>query len=442
MPHHTRMNRRRFVASTSALLAATQLPSLQGQPATDKARLALHGGERTVKTQLPKWVRWGEEEGKQLASVISQNSLFYWKGPQTALLTKRFQEIYPFKYVMPCSSGTAALHIAVAAAGIKPGDEIITAPITDLGTVIGAIFQLAVPVFADLEPRTYNLDPADVERRITPKTRAVIAVHLAGNPCRLKELKAICEKHHLILIEDSAQAWGAKYQGQPIGTVGDITCFSLQQSKHVTTGDGGIVASNHEKIGPLLQLFGDKGFDRLNPGAPTEFFGTNYRMSELQAAFGAAQLLRVAEIAETRSRLGDLLTAELQGVPGLTLPEVAPGDRHVYWLYMLRMVPGQLKCTREEFVKALQAEGVGCSAGYISELIHEKPIFQKHSFFNGSWPIKDAGLTSVDYTKMKCPEASRMLTTFIRIHLHEGMTEPYIREAAAAIRKVANHFAA
>ncbi|MFN7140448.1 MAG: DegT/DnrJ/EryC1/StrS family aminotransferase, partial [Limisphaerales bacterium] len=199
MPQRSRMNRRRFMASTSALIAATQVPLLQAQQTATQAQLAIHGGERTVKTRIPKPVRWGEEEAKQLASIIAQDSLFYWKGPQTALLTKRFQEHYPFKFVMPCSSGTAALHIAVAAMGIQPGDEIITAPITDIGTVIGAIFQQAVPVFADLEPQTYNLDPADVERRITPRTKAIIAVHLAGNPCRMEELKKICQKHNLIL---------------------------------------------------------------------------------------------------------------------------------------------------------------------------------------------------------------------------------------------------
>lgn len=441
MPNPTRMNRRKFMASTSALLAASQVPLLQAQvEAVPEAKLASLGGEKAVKTKLPKFTRWGDEEAKQLVSVISQDSLFYWKGPQTALFTKRFQEHYPFKYVMPCSSGTAALHIAVAAAGIKPGDEIITAPITDIGTVIGTIFQQAVPVFADLEPHTYNLDPADVERRITPKTKAIIAVHLAGNPCRMEELKNLCTKHKLILIEDCAQAWGAKYRGKTIGTMGDIACFSLQQAKHITTGDGGVVASNHEKIGPLLQLFGDKGFDRTNPTAPTELFGTNYRMSELAAAFGAAQLLRLENIAETRSKLAGVLTSEIKDLPGITVPRIEKADRCTFWLYMLRVVPGKLNCTREEFVKALQAEGVGCSAGYIPELIYEKPIFQKHSFFNGSWPVKQAGLTEMDYTRVKCPEASRILETCVRISFHEGMNEGYIREVGAATRKVAQHY--
>ena len=188
------------------------------------------------------------------------------KGRRPQLFTERFREVCPVKHVMTCSSGTAALHIAVAAAGIGPGDEVITTGITDVGTVIGVIYQQGVPVFADLVPNTYNLDPADVERKITPKTKAIIAVHLAGNPCRMEELKAIADKHKLILIEDCAQAWGAKYRGQPVGTIGHIACFSLQQTKQITCGDGGVVGSSDERFGPLLQRFGDKGANRTHPG--------------------------------------------------------------------------------------------------------------------------------------------------------------------------------
>src|SRR5262249_24616916 len=159
-------------------------------------------------------------------------------------------------------------------AGSGPGDEVITSPITDIGTVIGVIYQQGVPVFADLRPSTYNLDPADLERRITSKTKAIIAVHLCGKPYDLHALKALADKHGLVLIEDAAQAWGAKYRGQPIGTIGHITCFSLQESKHITCGDGGLVGSNDERFGPLLQRFGDKGFDRVKTGGLFEAFAT------------------------------------------------------------------------------------------------------------------------------------------------------------------------
>ena len=257
---------------------------------------------------------------------------------------------------MPCSSGTAAVHIAVATAGIGPGDEVITSPITDMGTVIGILFQQGVPVFADLEPDTYNLSVADVAKRITPKTKAIVAVHLAGNPCDLHGLKALADKHQLVLIEDSAQAWGAKYQGQPLGSIGHMSCFSLQNSKQLTCGDGGIVASNDDRFGPLLQKFGDKGLNRTN--GKFEVFATNYRMSEPQAAVAAGQMTRLEAICGTRSRLGKLLSAELAGIPGITPHRVAPEDRCTHYFYMMRFRPGKFRCGREDFVKALSAEGV------------------------------------------------------------------------------------
>ena len=279
---------------------------------------------------------------------------------------------------MTCSSGTAALHIAVAAAGIGPGDEVITSPVTDIGTVIGVLFQQGVPVFADLVRDTYNLDPADVARRITPKTKAIIAVHLAGNPCDMDALKAIADKHKLVLIEDCAQAWGARYRGRPIGTAGHIACFSLQNSKHITCGDGGVVASSDERFGPLLQRFGDKGFDRLGKSGLFESFATNYRMSELQAAFAAAQLGRLEGIAAKRARLGNLLTEGIAGVPGIEPHRVHPEDRCTYWFYMMRLRPEALRCDRAEFVKALAAEGVPASAGYIPVPLYGNPVFQEH----------------------------------------------------------------
>lgn len=403
--------------------------------------LAVDGGEKAVKTAFQAPARFGEPERERLEAMLGQDTLFYWKGPQTQLFVERFQQICPLKHVMTCSSGTAALHIAVAACGIGPGDEVITAPVTDIGTVIGVIYQMGVPVFADLNPTTYNLDPADVERRITPKTKAIIAVHLAGNPCELDALKAIADKHNLILIEDCAQAWGATYRGKPIGSVGHIACWSLQNSKHITTGDGGVVASNDERFGPRLQWFGDKGFDRLKPG-PFEFFSTNYRMSETQAAVGAGQLTRLEDIIAARSRLGNLLSARIADIKGVTPHNVHADDRCSYWFYMLRMAPEAFRCDRAQFVKALSAEGVQASAGYIPVTLHHNPVFLNHGFFAGKWPVKDLGLTTMDFTKHETPEAEAILKTGIRVTVHEAMTEPYIEEVAQAIRKVARHYAA
>jgi dTDP-4-amino-4,6-dideoxygalactose transaminase len=373
--------------------------------------------------------------------MLGQDSLFYWKGPQTKLLIERFQNLCPLPHVMSCSSGTAALHIAVAAAGIAPGDEVITSAITDIGTVIGVLYQQAVPVFADLGRDTYNLDPEDVERRITPKTRAIIAVHLAGNPCDLDALKALAGRHKLVLIEDCAQAWGARRGGKPIGTEGDFACFSLQNSKQVTCGDGGVVASGDPKFGPRLQPFGDKGMDRLGGKGLFEMFATNYRMSEPQAAVAAAQMERVESIAEARSRLGRILNDGLAGVAGIDRPRIRDEDRCSFWFYMLRIRPESLRCDRAEFVKALAAEGAPAAAGYIPVPLYGNPVFQRHGFFAGRWPVKEMGLTEMDYAKVSLPETEAILKTCVRLTIHEGMTETYVRSVAAAVRKVAEHYA-
>jgi perosamine synthetase len=433
------LSRRNFIAGSSAALVARPVRAVDAR--TPGARLAIDGGPKGVREPMPRLVRWGEPERERLNALLQQDSLFYWKGPQTTLLVDRFRESCPREHVMTCSSGTAAIHIAVAAAGIAPGDEVITTPITDIGTVIGVLYQQAVPVFADLAPKTYNLDPADVALRITPKTKAIIAVHLAGNPADLDALRALADRRRLVLIEDCAQSWGARYAGKPVGTVGHVACFSLQNAKQLTCGDGGVVASSDPRIGPLLQRFGDKGFDRLGRNGLFESFATNYRMSEPQAAVAAAQLTRLETIAAKRARLGNLLTETIAGSPGIEPHLVRPEDRCTYWFYMFRVRPAALRCDRATFVTALSAEGVPASAGYIPVPLYGNPVFQKHGFFAGRWPAKELGLTSMDYTKVSCPETEAILATGVRVVIHEGMSEAYIRDVGAAIRKVSSHYA-
>jgi dTDP-4-amino-4,6-dideoxygalactose transaminase len=444
MKPHDPLSRRDFLATSAAAAAATTLGARiaaaesSGEPA---APLAIAGGPKAVQEKLPPLVRWGDPERDRVNAAIEQNTMFYWQGPQTALFTKQFKEICPVKDVMTCSSGTAALHIAVAAAGIGPGDEVITTGITDVGTVIGVIYQQGVPVFADLVPNTYNLDPADVERKITAKTKAIIAVHLTGNPCRLQELRSLADKHNLVLIEDCAQAWGSKYRGQPIGTIGDLACFSLQQTKQVTCGDGGVVGSSHPKFGPLLQRFGDKGANRRKPGLQ-ELFATNYRMTELQAGFAAAQLGRLEKIASSRSRLGNKLGQAIANLPGIVPHGIDNADRATFWFYMFRLELEKLKCDRADFVKALVAEGVPASAGYIAVPLYGNPVFKEHGFFAGRWPVKEMGLTTMDYSQIVLPETEKILTTGVKLVLNEGMTDTYITSVGDGIRKVAKHFAA
>lgn len=402
--------------------------------------LAINGGQPAVTTINPELKRWGSPESVQLGEMLDQSSLFYWNGPQTKLLVERFQKHYPLKHVMPCSSGTAAIHIAVAAAGIGPGDEVITSPITDMGTVIGVLYQQGVPVFADLEPHRYTLDPADVRRKITSKTKAVIAVHLAGNPGALGELRAICDEHNLVLIEDCAQAWGAMYGEQPIGTVGHIGCWSLNDFKHIGCGDGGIVASNDERFGPLLQKFGDKAYDRSGGARKPDILAPNYRITEPQSAVAAAQMERMWEISGKREAAGRRLTRLIEEIPAI-YPHIADAqDRWSCWFYLLRIDPKKLSCTAEEFVVALRAEGVPSNQGYIGMPVYKYPLFANHNFFAGRWPIKELGLTDMDYNQVCCPEAEAILSTSVQIPIKENVTSRWVEQVAEAIAKVARYY--
>ena len=201
---------------------------------------ALFGGEKAKQT--PYGVgepRYGDDELRELQEALAQGTLFYAQGKKVKLLEAEFAAKYGAKHAVTCTSGTAAIHTALMALGISPGDEVIVSPITDMGTISPVLFQGAIPVFADLTPHGYTLDPESVAARITPKTRAIIAVHLWGNTCDLDALQALCDQHGLALIEDAAQAFGATYKGCPVGTRGVVGCFSFNEFKHISCGDGG-----------------------------------------------------------------------------------------------------------------------------------------------------------------------------------------------------------
>jgi dTDP-4-amino-4,6-dideoxygalactose transaminase len=390
-----------------------------------------------VDEPVPPLARWGAAELVRLTAMVQQSSLFYWKGPQTTALLDEFRRHYPLKYCFPCSSGSASLHIAVAALRLRPGDEVIVAPITDMGSVIGILYQQGVPVFADLDPHTYNLDPADVRRRITTKTRAIMAVHLAGNPCDLTALAALAREHGIALIEDCAQSWGARHRGTPVGLVGDFGCYSFNDFKHIACGDGGIVATNSEHYGPGLSKWGDKSYDRVSGGRAPEELAPNYRISEPQSAVAVAQLDKLNDIVARRHHAGELLTSLLAGTPGVIPPRVAAGDTHSYWFYMLRLDLARFTVPRAELTAALNAEGVAATSGYIPTAVYRYPVFQNHNFFGGAWPARDAGHTAMDYRAVSCPVAESILEDCLVLKLNEAMSDSYLEKVARAVTTVA-----
>ncbi len=395
-----------------------------------------HATQPMVDEPLPQPKRYDAVELERLTAMVQQPSLFYWKGPQTTTMIERFRRHYPLKHCVPCSSGSAALHVAVSALRLRPGDEVIVPPLSDMGTYIGILYQQGVPVFADVDPRTYTLDPADVRRRITAKTRAIMVVHFTGNPCDMAAFTAIAREHNLVLIEDCAQSWGARWQGRPVGTIGDFGCFSLNDFKHIGCGDGGIVGTNSEKYGPHLNNWADKDYGRTEGGRDPLTLAPNYRISEPQAAVAAAQLTKLPDIVARRHHIGGFLTASLTGTPGLQLPYVPPGNLHSYWFYLLRLELPRFNQPRAEIAAALAAEGVACGAVLLRKAAYRWPVFQNHDIFGGTWPARDGGWTTMDYRTVNCPTAESILADCMRFQLNEAMTEAYIEKVARAIRTV------
>lgn len=385
--------------------------------------------------------RWGGLELARLTTMVEQESLFYWGGPQTTELLRRFTALYPLEHCMPCSSGTAALHIAVAALKLPPGSEIIVPAITDMGSVIGILYQQLVPVFADVDPLTGNIDPEDAARRVTARTRAIMPVHLAGMPCDMTAVMALAQKHELLVIEDCAQAWGATWQGQPVGLQGDFGCYSFNEFKHLSCGDGGMVGTNRDDLGHGLSKWGDKHYDRVAGGRNPPTLSPNYRITEPQSAVACGQLARHNDLVATRRRLGLRLSRALAALDGISVAFDTPDTASSFWFMLPRLEPDAVRVSRNEFVAALKAEGVLSEGAYIPSPVPHYALFQNHDFFAGTWPLRDTGMTTMNYREVKVPQAEDLLARCVTLTLHEGLTETYVDQVAAAFAKLLNFYA-
>jgi perosamine synthetase len=406
--------------------------------------LAIHGGPR-VRTEpmTTSGPRFDELELKELKEALEQQTLFYWHGNKVKEFRRRFAALYGVKHCHMVTSGTAALHTATCALGISPGDEVITTPITDQGTVVAILAQGGVPVFADVDPHTYNITAETVARVITPKTRAVIVVHLAGNPADMDPILELAESHDLRVIEDCAQSYLCWYRGRPAGTMGDIGCFSLNDFKHISAGDGGMVITNDDDLSAQCALALDKGYHRDGSGRRPGILAFNYRPSELHGAVALAQLGKLPRIVAQRNLLGDRLTSLIQDIPGLHPHKVLDGCRSSYWFYLGRMDPDALGISRDEFVSAVAAEGVPVTPGYIGRMVYEYPVLvEHHAYAQGEFPWDGTYGRAITYGPGLCPVAEEVEATSWRVPITEHMIEKDIDDIAAALRKVAQHFAA
>ena len=408
--------------------------------------LALFGGEKVKTTSFGSGKRFGEEELQQLKEALDQNTLFYWAGNKVKEFTKKFANLYGVNHCVAVSSGTASLHVALGAVGITCGDEVITSPITDMGSVIGILYQNGIPVFADLDPYTYNLDPKSIEEKISDKTKAILVVHLAGNAADMDAIMDIARRYNLKVIEDCAQSYMCYYKGRLAGTIGDIGCFSLNDFKHISVGDGGMLIMNDEELYKKAFRFADKNYNRLaaDPVATRaiQYLAPNYRMNELMGAVAIAQLDKLESICERRNAYGDGITEGITGLPGIYPHKVLEGCKSSYWFYMFRVDESILGVSRNDFSRALAAEGIPNSAGYIPICVYEYDIFTKKNAYPGTgcpFDCKYYG-KNIEYFKGLCPTAEEILKTAIRVPVNEHYTKQDLADVVAGIRKVAGYY--
>jgi len=411
------------------------------------SNLAIHGGPPVRRDPFPSvgdisGRDLGDEEIRNLTEVIRSGRLFRYGGQFVPRLEQEFARMHGVKHAVASTSGTAALHLAVGAVNPDPGDEIITSPITDMGTVIPIVQQNAVPIFADLDPRTYTLDPASVAARVSSHTRAIIAVHLFGHPCDMEALWAIARPRGIAVIEDCAQAYLAEDNGRRVGAMGTLGCFSLQQSKHMTAGDGGITITDDDALAERLALFSDKGWPRSGDVRDYLFMGMNYRMNELTGAVACAQLGKVQSVVERRRAAAARLTASLEQVAGVEPPHVRPGCAHSYWQYPITINEQVIRATPAEFAKALGAEGIPAGVGYIGKPLYMSRALQEEAAYGSShYPWHSADHSRYyHYQERDCPHTLEILRRIIVLPWNEKYTERDVQDIADGIAKVAEHY--
>lgn len=371
----------------------------------------------------------GAEEVDAVTRVLGTGMLSSVWGTEVRALEQEMATRFGVEHAVACSSGTAALHLAVAAIAPEPGDEIITSPISDFGTVAPVLAQNAVPVFADVDPRTGNLDPAAVAAAIGPRTRAILAVHLFGEAA---DLRAVADAHGIPLIEDCAQAWLARYpDGQLVGTAGAVGCFSLQQWKHITCGDGGLVITHDGNLARAMRLFADKGWAR-DGGRSHTSFGLNYRMTELAGAVARAQLAKLPAVLADRRRTARRLRDALADLPGIQLPPDV--DAHAWWLFPIVLDPPL--CNRPVAEK-LTAAGVPARAGYLDQPLHCAPALTHAPVYGTSrYPLTVPPADRLPrYGPGTCPRAERLIAeTLVVIDWNERYTDAHVDQIARAVR--------
>lgn len=401
--------------------------------------LALLGGTPAVPAGVPHYNSIGPEEVEAAKRVTATGvlSAFFGSvgpnflgGPMVKAFEADWSERFGVGHSISVNSATSGLVAAVGACGIGPGDEVVVSPFTMSASASCVRVFGGTPVFADLQPETMNLEPRSIDACLTPRTRAIIVVHLAGQPADMDEVMAIARRHGLRVIEDAAQAPGALYKGRYAGTIGDVGVFSLNCHKTIQTGEGGVCCTNDDDLARRLQLIRNHGeavVEEMGIERPETILGFNFRMGEIEAAIGIEQLKKLDRLTTPRQRIADILNERLGRLPGLVVPRVAPDRTHVWYVHMLRIDPAAAGMTRRQVVKALTAEGVECFEGYC------KPLYLQ-PLYRADWPGKDGR----HYGPGLCPVTERLFEheLFFHAYLYEALEGRWTDAICAAFEKV------
>ncbi|MCE5346485.1 MAG: DegT/DnrJ/EryC1/StrS family aminotransferase [Bacteroidales bacterium] len=363
-----------------------------------KKNLAINGGPKTIDRNFP-WPVFDETDVNAVADVVRSGQ---WGNPDCADLVKAFEDEFAAfcgtKYALTCVNGSVALRLALIACGVRPGDEVIIPPYTFIATSTIVLEANCVPVFVDIDPDTYNLDPSKIEAVITKRTKAIIPVHFAGQACEMDKIMAIAKKHNLKVIEDACHGHGAEYKGKKLGSIGDAGCFSFQSSKNLNCGEGGMVITNDEKLYDMINSLRNVGRVKGGQWYEHHYLGCNYRITQLQIALLSNQMKKLKEETNRRFNNGNYLNSLLEKIDGIKPLSRGKGETiHSYHIYIFKYDKSKFNnLPKPEFARMLAAEGVPCFMGYPQPL-YKQPLFQKKNFMCYAIP------EDVDYTKVCCP---------------------------------------
>jgi perosamine synthetase len=391
--------------------------------------LAIHGGSPVRASLLP-YGRQSVDEADVQAVVEILRSDWLTTGPKVAEFEEAFAARVEAAHAVSFSSGTAALHAAAFAAGLKAGDEAVTTPLTFAATANCVLYQNATPVFADVCRDTINLDPAQIENKITPKTRALIPVDYAGHPADMTKVLAIAQRHGLIVIEDACHALGAEYEGKRVGSIADMTVFSFHPVKHITTGEGGMVTTDNAQFAETLRRFRNHGISsdaRQRQGAGQWHYemvllGFNYRLPDIVCALGIQQLKKLDANLARRREIAAIYTAAFRGVPGVIPPAVRSDVNPAWHLYPIRLELAKLTADRAQIFRALRAENIGVNVHYIP--VHLHPYYRKRFGYRGG----------------EFHEAEDAYSRLISLPMFHAMTDRDVQDVIAAVTKVLSSY--